>query len=155
MDNFYELFDVFPNSSKKEIIMAYENKITKYNNIKTLSNKQIYDIKMLKIGLHVLINHREKYNQINKFSQSNDKSDPQAINYLSNEQSLDSLFNINQIDNPNQSTKNNQFETNIGERVFSLCSINKRPGFSFDFESELRKPFQSREDKTNEKINKD
>ena len=68
MDNFYELFDVFPNSSKKEIIMAYENKITKYNNIKTLSNKQIYDIKMLKIGLHVLINHREKYNQINKLS---------------------------------------------------------------------------------------
>ncbi len=43
----------------------------------------------------------------------------------------------------------------IGDRVFSLSEFNKRPGFSSDFETELRKPQQGRIDKSDEKINKD
>ena len=54
--NFYDLFEIRSNSSTKEIIMAYENKITKFNNIDKLSNKQIQEIKQLKIGIYILIN---------------------------------------------------------------------------------------------------
>jgi hypothetical protein len=47
-------------------------------------------------------------------------------------------------------------ETNmLGDRVFSLSEFNKRPGFSSDFETELRKPHQGRIDKSDSKINKD
>jgi hypothetical protein len=204
MNNFYELFDILPNASIKEIIMAYENKITKYNNIKKLSKQQIYDIKMLKIGLYILINVREKYNKIfYKFepsainstnnepsainSTNNEPSainstnnEPSAINSTNNEPSainstnnetLDSLFNIDNSwmknhkfdsnSNFDSNTNNDftqlnkkKFETNISDRVFSLSTLNKRPGFSFDFEAEIRKPLQGREDKTEQKLNK-
>ncbi len=170
MSNFYELFEVLQNASTKEIIMAYENKITKYNNIKKLSKEQIYDIKMLKIGLHILINPtlRKKYNlslkNSNKFKQEDSKksnNEPIAIN-STNEDTLDSLFNIdnswmkNVNINPDsiQSNKKNNFETNIGDRVFSLSNIHQRPGYSPDFESEIRKPLQGREDKSSQMLNK-
>lgn len=174
MSNFYELFEVLSNASTKEIIMAYENKITKYNNIKKLSKEQIYEIKMLKIGLHILINPklRDKYNlsiknPINKQNQNESKklskpnNEPMAIN-STNDDSLDSLFNIDNSwmkdvnINPDtaQSNKKNNFDTNIGDRVFSLSNFNKRPGFSSDFEAELRKPLQGREDKSSQMLNK-
>lgn len=176
MNNFYELFEVFPSASTKEIIMGYENKITKYNNIKKLSKEQIYDIKMLKIGLHILINHqlRKKYNQsintndnMNKTKKNKGKeikksnNEPMALN-STNEDTLDSLFNVdnswmkdvNINTEATQSNKKNNFDTNIGDRVFSLSNFNKRPGFSSDFEAELRKPLQGREDKSSQMLNK-
>jgi DnaJ-class molecular chaperone len=176
MNNFYKLFEVFPSASTKEIIMAYENKITKYNNIKKLSKEQIYDIKMLKIGLHILINPqlRKKYNQsintndnMNKHKNNQDKeinksnNEPMALN-SNNEHTLDSLFNVdnswmkdvNISTETTQSNKKTNFETNIGDRVFSLSNYNKRPGFSSDFEAELRKPLQGREDKSSQMLNK-
>lgn len=180
MNNFYELFEVYPNASTKEIIMAYENKITKFNNIKKLSKEQIYEIKMLKIGLHILITPslREKYNKSfnsnkngenkntqgmeqNKSQSQAQTNEPQALN-SQNDESLDSLFkvdnswmkdvNINM--ESSQSSKKMGFETNIGDRVFSMSNFNKRPGFSSDFESELRKPLQGREDKSSQMVNK-
>jgi hypothetical protein len=42
----------------------------------------------------------------------------------------------------------NGFETDIGDRVFSLCELNKRPSHISDFEIALRNPIQGREDKT-------
>jgi len=179
MNNFYELFEVYPNASIKEIIMAYENKITKFNNIKKLTKEQIYEIKMLKIGLHILINPslREKYNisfnttkngenkNTQKMKQTQAQTDePQAIN-SHNDESLDSLFkvdnswmknvNVNmESSQSSQSSKKMGFETNIGDRVFSMSNFNKRPGFSSDFESELRKPLQGREDKSSQMVNK-
>jgi len=48
--------------------------------------------------------------------------------------------------------RRNKFENNsIGDRVFSMSHFNKRPGYSSDFEIELRKPLQGREDKTTTK----
>ena len=191
INNFYKLFDVLQNASTKEIIMAYENKITKYNNIEKLSNEQVYNIKMLKIGLYILINPklRKKYNEtttinnnankpkdneykeVNKPDKPNkpnkpnksDKPDnePIAINSL-NDDTLDSLFNVdnswmnkvNVNSESSQTNKKNNFDTNIGDRVFSLSDINKRPGFSADFESDIRKPMQGREDKSAQILNK-
>lgn len=187
INNFYKLFEILPNASNKEIIMAYENKITKYNNIKKLSNEQINDIKMLKIGLHVLItpNLRKKYNK--SFNISNklnidkyDKveSDPIALNsgneithtkyeflpqnISHSDETLESLFNvdntwmkdINISLDATQTNKKNNFDRNIGDRIFSLSNINQRPGFSSDFEAELRKPLQGREDKSTQILNK-
>ena len=189
INNFYKLFEILPNASNKEIIMAYENKITKYNNIKKLSNEQINDIKILKIGLHVLItpNLRKKYNKSFNISNKHDKvdSDPIALNSGNDDKntfekkqsffpndtptkyeflpqnvshsddSLESLFNVDNtwMKDININKKNN-FDRNIGDRVFSLSNINQRPGFSSDFEAELRKPLQGREDKSTQILNK-
>jgi len=173
INNFYKLFDVLQNASTKEIIMAYENKITKYNNIEKLSNEQVYNIKMLKIGLYILINPklRKKYNETtsinNNVNKPKDKEvnnldkEPIAINSL-NEDTLDSLFNVdnswmNKVNINSESSQTNKktnFDTNIGDRIFSLSDINKRPGFSADFESDIRKPLQGREDKSAQILNK-
>jgi hypothetical protein len=173
MSNFYGLFEVYPNASIKEIVMAYENKITKFNNIKKLTKEQIYEIKMLKIGLHILVNSelREKYNKTFKNLSDNKESnkesnkeaqvnEPLALN-SNNDDSLDSLFkvdnswmkDVNIAADSKQFSKKMGFETNIGDRVFSMSNFNKRPGFSSDFESELRKPMQGREDKSSQMIN--
>ena len=76
--------------------------------------------------------------------------------------SLDALFNVdnswmktteNKSDSTGRKVRN---ESNIlGDRVFSMSEFNKRPGFSSDFEIELRKPQQGRIDKSNEKLSKD
>jgi hypothetical protein len=160
MDNFYKLFGVLSNASTNNIIMAYENKITKYNNIKELSKQDIYDIKKLKIGLYILINLRVIYNQILDKSDNSDNSDnsdksdkldnePIAINSI-NEDSIDSLFKVDNIwmNDKIHPDKKNNFETNIGDRVFSLNTLNNRHGFSYDCETNLRNPLQGRQDKT-------
>lgn len=160
MSNFYELFDVLPNASSKEIIMAYENKITKFNKLKALTSVQTHEIKMLKVALYVLITPelKNKYNKsFNKIKSKTEE--PQAIN--SGEfNNLDSLFNVDNSwmkdinSDSSTSVKKNKLDLNIGDRVFSLCDLNKRPGFSSDFEAELRKPQQGREDKSNQLLNK-
>ena len=121
-NNFYELLEVIKSASTREILGAYENKITKFNNISKLSDNQINEIKILKIALHVLITPklRSKYNKYMKLknnksinnnqdnilsnneqdkSLNNNKQDainqnePQAINQ-DMEASLDTLFNV-------------------------------------------------------------
>ena len=62
---------------------------------------------------------------------------------------------VNQ-DNSGRKGRNSRNDSNmLGDRIFSLSEFNKRPGFSSDFETELRKPQQGRIDKSNEKINKE
>jgi hypothetical protein len=166
MNNFYELFEILPNASIKQIIMGYENKITKYNNLKKLTKEQVYEIKKLKIGLHILINPnlRKKYNDSVKQSEpinlnkQSEPSEPQAINSGSDD-TLDSLFNIDnswmeKINNESTQLSKRKLDINSNDRVFSLSELNKRPGFSSDFESELRKPLQGREDKSSQMVNK-
>lgn len=174
MENYYELLEVLNSASTKEIIMAYENKITKFNNLNRLSRSQINEIKLLKSGLYILTNDqlRNKYNQmmgIKGFtikntidSTINNNFNPAPENLDVDEQSLDSLFNIDNSwmrnhnftsDNGSRKIKNKN-EGIINSRVFSLSDINKRPGFSSDFEAELRKPQQGREDKTELKMSK-
>ncbi len=179
IENFYNLFEVMPSASTNEILLSYENKITKYNNIKKLSKQQIYEIKMLKTGLYVLTNSnlRNKYNTIIKSISNNttktqtketkkskqqnmDKpsktnNEPSAVNQTS-DLTLDELFNVdnswmNKIETPDNNINNrkSKLETNtLGDRIFSMSTYNKRPGFSSDREIELRKPQQGREDKS-------
>jgi DnaJ-class molecular chaperone len=165
-NNFYELLEVMKSASTREILGAYENKITKFNNLSRLSDDQINEIKMLKVALHVLITPelRTKYNRFvesknkkqSKSSNKTDLSEPQAVNQEM-ESSLDALFNVDntwmQSDSRlnESSSRKNKFENNtIGDRVFSMSQFNKRPGYSSDFECELRKPLQGREDKTSQ-----
>jgi len=160
-NNFYKLLDITHLASSNEIKMAYQKKITKFNNITKLSNDQISDIKMLKIALYVLLNCklRQKYDNYIKSVkiETISQSEPQAINQNEDE-TLDSLFNVdNTWMNSDQKTsdnslRRNRFENNsIGDRVFSMSHLNKRPGYSTDFEIELRKPLQGREDKSTSK----
>lgn len=185
MENYYELLEVLYSASQKEIMMAYENKITKYNNLRQLNRNQIEEIKVLKTALYILTNQelRNKYNKImgiknisnikipghhedshlipskNNFSDTSSHQGPLPGN-LDNEDNLDTLFNIDNswMKNHDMTSKDNsrrsKNETVINNRVFSLTSINKRPGYSSDFEAELRKPQQGREDKTELKMSK-
>jgi DnaJ-class molecular chaperone len=150
-NNLYELLDVTKSASSREILGAYENKITKFNNTLILSDNQISEIKMLKVALHVLITPelKNKYNQYlefknkkqNKLLNKNHQNEPQAVNQEM-ESSLDILFNVDNTWMSNDSRLNdtssgkNKFDNNsIGDRVFSMSHFNKRPGYSSDFEA--------------------
>ena len=155
-NNFYKLLDIKSSALPKEIIVAYQNKIAKFNNIPKLSKDQISDIKMLKIALYVLLNHKLK-KKYDNFINSLLIYEPSPMNQNEDE-TLDSLFNVDNTWMNNQqklsenSLRRNRFENNsIGDRVFSMSHLNKRPGYSSDFEIEIRKPLQGREDKTTTK----
>jgi len=163
-NNFYKLLDITSLASSYEIKKAYQNKIKKFNNISKLSDDQISDIKMLKMALYVLLNSelKEKYDNYIKSVKLKtvSQSEPEAINQNENE-TLDSLFNVdntwmnNEQKTSDNSLRRNRFENNsIGDRVFSMSHLNKRPGYSSDFEIELRKPLQGREDKSTKTLNK-
>lgn len=163
--NLYEYLEIIPTSSSKDILMAYENKITKYNNINRLSEEQIKDIKILKTALYVLMNPRlrKQYDQtlINNNIRKRDNqkrsfsAEPLPENQVTRDSDLDSLFSVdnrwmNNIEKPEDGKlKKSKVETNyIGDRIFSMTQFNHRPSYPSDFETELRKPQQGREDKT-------
>jgi hypothetical protein len=64
MKNLYEYFEVSKDANIKEILKSYKQKIANYTILDSLTDKQIYEIKMLKVGLHILTNSflRHKYN---------------------------------------------------------------------------------------------
>ena len=139
--NYYEIFNILPNATNKEIVTAYENKIKIYNKIKNLSKEQIYNIKILKVGLYILSNLllRNKYDKIineNSLNSYNENS--------YNENSLNDLKLFNNVD----SKFDKKEDSIISDRIFSLSNFNKRPGFSTDSELTLRKPIQCRDIKT-------
>jgi DnaJ-class molecular chaperone len=155
-NNFYKLLEIPNIASQNEIILAYQNKIIKFNNIQILSSNHINDIKMLKIALYVLLHPKLKHKYDN-FILSQENNEPLAVNQ-NEDASLDTLFNVdntwmnNKEKNIDNSLRRNKFENNsIGDRVFSMSHFNKRPGYSSDFEIELSKPLQGREDKTTTK----
>jgi hypothetical protein len=77
MKNLYEYFEVPINATTKNILEAYETKISRYFKINELSDKHIYEIKMLKVGLYILTNNllRKKYNKLieMEYSSTNEK----------------------------------------------------------------------------------
>jgi len=165
--NYYDLFEIHYSASSKQILLAYENKITKFNNLPFLTNEQINEIKLLKVGLYVLVNSelRNIYDKIigikKEQKQISHTTEPVAGNQNMPD-SLDSLFNVdnswmksNESKTDNSGRKGRNESNILGDRVFSMSQFNKRPGFSSDFETELRKPQQGRTDKSNEKINKE
>jgi DnaJ-class molecular chaperone len=168
--NYYELFEIINTASPKQIIKAYQNKIINYNN--TLSSDQINEIKIFKMGFYILMNTELRIiydnilnNQVIQTTQnvvSTINPEDTDINNLhaslndqiKEENSLDSLFNIdntwkdNNDTNVNLGNKKIQIKTNIiTNRIFSMAEFNKKPNFPSDFESELRRPLQGRVEK--------
>ncbi len=164
--NYYELFEIPFSASAKQVLMAYENKITKFNNLRNLSQEQINEIKLLKVGLFILVNSelRNNYDKIIGIKKSNQHvidNEPVAGN-ANIPDSLDSLFKVDNswMKTTDQKTDNSgrkgRNDSNVlGDRIFSLSEFNKRPGFSSDFETQLRKPQQGRIDKSDSKLNKE
>jgi len=150
----YQILEIIPTSSTKEVLMAYEDKITKYNHNKNLNEDDIADIKMLKVALYILINNetRKKYDsQLNK---KLNKNQPIAGNQSGNV-SLDQLFNVdnswmNQMEiNDDKKSKKNNIENNvISNRIFSMSEFQKRPDFPSEFEAKLRNIQQCRDDRS-------
>jgi hypothetical protein len=188
MDNYYNLFNITNSSSTDEIIIAYEKKITIFNNIEYLTQTQINDIKLIKTGLYILTNPElrimydkilnnnlcntnkqtdtiDELNNTNKqtdtideLNNTNKQTDTiDELNNTNNKHSctLDELFNVDNSWMHNQpkqdyNGRKNKIESNTyGDRVFSLSQFNKKPNYSSEFESQLRKPHQGRIDKTN------
>ena len=174
--NYYELFEILNTATTKQIIKAYQNKIINYNNDK-LSQTQINEIKLLKIGLYILMNTELRiiYDQLlnnqsqqltpplnNEYPNENHDSVPNAVlnNTSVEENTLDSLFNIDNTwrdkdiqkytndTSANLGYKKTQNKTNIiTNRIFSMAEFNKKPDFPSDFETELRRPLQGRVEK--------
>ena len=163
--NYYELFEIINTASTKEITKAYQNKIINYNN-DTLSQTQINEIKIFKMGLYILMNTqlRNMYDELlnNQSNLNNTLTDVNNTHACLNDQpieenSLDLLFNIDNTwidkDVKNQTSdtignKKTQDKTNvITNRIFSMAEFNKKPNFLSDFESELRRPLQGRVEK--------
>ena len=141
MDNYYQLLNINNNASFENINLAYENAISKYNNLTFLLPQQITEIKKLKTALYVLTNPELK----NKYDNKMFNIKPHNID---NEDDFDSVFKIDNSwmkDKQNITTK---IEGNvISDRIFSLSHMNSRPGYSNDIDLEIRKPQQGRPEK--------
>ena len=153
--NFYDILEITNTASNKKIIKSYQKKINKFNNINVLSKSQIQEIKILKMSLYILTNPilKNKYDvQFNKIY----NHDVVAGNQ-NEDCNLDSLFNIDNewmkttehtIETKSDLRKNKMEINMLGDRIFSLAQNNKRPGYSADFEIELRNQQQGRVEKT-------
>ena len=141
MDDYYQLLNINNNASFETINVAYENAISKYNNLTFLLPQQISEIKKLKTALYVLTNSELK----NKYDNQMFNIKPHNID---NEDDFDSVFKIDNSwmkDKQNITTK---IEGNvISDRIFSLSHMNTRPGYSNDIDLEIRKPQQGRPEK--------
>lgn len=148
--NYYELFGINLKSNQTEILSAYKNKINKFKNSNRLDNNQIIEIKFLKKGLYILLNKklRSNYDKILGLNKG-----PLPMNEEI-EDSLDTVFNIDNswMNQKNLKSKNDKKNENnmIGDRIFSLSSLQKKPGYSTNDEIYLRKPSQGRIDKMTE-----
>jgi DnaJ-class molecular chaperone len=141
MDNYYQLLNINNNASFENINLAYENAISKYNNLTFLLPQQISEIKKLKTALYILTNPELKNKYDNKLSNIKPYN-------IDNEDDFDSVFKIDNSwmkDKQNITTK---IEGNvISDRIFSLSHMNSRPGYSNDIDLEIRKPQQGRPEK--------
>ncbi len=180
MGNFYNLLDIPYSASNKQIIMGYQNKISKYANLKNISSDQIKEIKALKTAIYILTNMKLKEAYDNLLNNENtiniqpnknitisspppdDTTDfltnsPVAGNHMGDD-TLDAVFNVDNSwmkqENNNINNKKAGIDINLlGNRVFSLPNYAKKQNYSSDIDSELRKPKQCRDDKS--KINEE
>lgn len=147
----YQILEIIPTSTSKEVLLAYENKITKYNHHKKLNEDDIADIKMLKVALYILINNTTRKKYDTQLHKKLNKTQPIAGNQ-NGEVSLDQLFNVdnswmNQMEiNDDKKSKKNNIENNvISNRIFSMSEFQKRPNIPSDFEANIRIKQQGRE----------
>ena len=145
--NYYELFGINQLSNQTEIINAYKNKMNKFKNLNRFETNQIMEIKIMKKGLYILLDKNLR-NNYNKLIISN--TEPSPMNEDTND-SFDTIFNIdNSWMNTQKLKSDNDKKTDnnkIGDRMFSLSSLQKKPGYSTNDEIFLRKPEQGRIDK--------
>jgi hypothetical protein len=145
--NYYELFGINQLSSHDEIINAYKNKMNKFKKLNRFETNQIMEIKIMKKGLYILLNKNLR-NNYNKLIISN--TDPLPMNEENNA-SFDTVFNIDNkwMDTQKIKPDNDKKTDNnkIGDRIFSLTSLQKKPGYSTNDEIFLRNPAQGRIDK--------
>jgi hypothetical protein len=171
--NFYDLFEIDNTSLINDIVIAYKNKISAFNDMDELSDEDISRIKLLKIGLYILItpNLRILYDNKIKYIESKNpevsqdvsqevSQEPKALNEAEHN-NLDSLFNIDnswmtKTDSSNNiNKKKNLVEGNeIGDRIFSMKNITKQADTFSEFANNLRKPLQGREEKKDKTENK-
>ena len=141
IENYYQLLNINNNASFENINLAYENAISKYNNLTFLLPQQISEIKKLKTALYILTNSELKNKYDNKLSNIKPYN-------IDNEDDFDSVFKIDNSwmkDKQNITTK---IEGNvISDRIFSLSHMNSRPGYSNEIDLEIRKPLQGRPEK--------
>jgi DnaJ-class molecular chaperone len=166
MDNihksYYDLLEIKITSTSDEIIKAYKNKINKFKNIINFNHDQISEIKLLKKALYILLDKKLKLKYDSNIKLINDS----IINYESNNNELnnneplpvnfeintkfDTIFNIDNswMKSHNvliNNEKKNNIENNIfSDRIFSLSTLNKKPGYSTNDEINLRNPLQGR-----------
>jgi DnaJ-class molecular chaperone len=141
MDNYYELLNINNNASFENINIAYENAISKYNNLTFLLPQQISEIKKLKTALYILTNPELKNKYDNKLSNIKPYN-------IDNEDDFDSVFKVDNEWMKNKHNITNKIEGNvISDRIFSLSHMNSRPGYSNDIDLEIRKPLQGRPEK--------
>ena len=139
MYNFYEFFNISNNSSLKEIVNAYKIKIILYNNIEKLSDRQKYEIKMLKIGLYILTNKnlKKKYNKIIEMKDKktiNLNTDSKIITEIQNSGSDDLVNEIkpkNLLPTEVDDIKNNQ-TLNDNQQNFKPNDNNTLNDFNLD-----------------------
>jgi hypothetical protein len=149
--NYYRLFGISSESRQIDILLAYKNKINKFNNINRFDNNQILEIKLMKKGLYILLNKKLKFKYDKMLSlnvEPINNVEPMPMNEDINE-SLDSVF---QIDNSWMDQKKIKIDKKtdnniIGDRIFSLSNLQKKPGYSTNDEIFLRNPSQGRVEK--------
>ena len=145
--NYYELFGINHLSNDNDIINAYKKKINKFKNLNRFETNQIIEIKIFKKGLYILLNKKLRANY-DKIIISNNI--PLPMNEEDNS-SFDTVFNIDNSWMKTQKIKPDNDKKNdnnmIGERIFSLSSLQKKPGYSTNDEIFLRKPEQGIIDK--------
>ena len=129
IDNYYEIFNISKDASRDDIIIAYKNKINKFN-INKLSDEDIYNIKLLKTGLYIFLNYDLKKNYDKKLNDDTLNNTSFVNNTNFNENNIESLFNLDNswmenITNDNHQKKKN-IDINMSNRVFDLSFINKQ-----------------------------
>ena len=150
MENFYKLFNISTNSSLTEIMAAYQQNISKYNNLPFISDEQSKKIKELKRGLYILTNPnlKELYDKkLNNSSNTKQINEIKCANSNDEETDFESLFSSKTLTNTNDKLETSKLDNNIlGNRIFSLSHMNKTPKLD-DFSLDLRKPLTGRIEK--------
>jgi DnaJ-class molecular chaperone len=150
MENFYKLFNISTNSSLTEIMAAYQQNISKYNNLPFISDEQSKKIKELKRGLYILTNPnlKELYDKkLNNSSNTKQINEIKCANSNDEETDFESLFSSKTLINTNDKLETSKLDNNIlGNRIFSLSHMNKTPKLD-DFSLDLRKPLTGRIEK--------
>jgi DnaJ-class molecular chaperone len=147
MENFYKIFNISTMCSLTEIMAAYQQNISKYNNLPFISDENAKKIKELKKGLYILTNPNLKKIYDDKLNNL-EVNEIKCANSIDDESNFDSLFNSKTLlgNNTNGSKLDNNL---LGNRIFSLSHMNKTPELN-EFNLELRKPLTGRPEKIKE-----